>query len=344
MRTITPAGLRTLIRSIFVATGAPEDIADEVAVGLVENNLAGHDSHGLLRVPQYYEAINKGTIVPDARPEVVHDGGATAVVSGNWTFGQVAGNAAADVAIDRALAHGVAAVSLVDANHTGRLALFTERGVDRHVVMFMTSGSGAGFSTVPYGGTQASLGTNPIAFTLPRGDGPPVTLDYATSAIAAGKIKVARSRGEPLPDGATVNRAGEPTTDPNDYFDGGSLLPFGGHKGYALSVIAELLSGPLAGQSQKGDTTRRRTGCFLFAVHAGAFRSVESYDEAVAETAQRLTSVPPAEGFEKVLLPGELEARSRATREQEGIPVPDRIWDEIQGIGEALGLELDIPA
>lgn len=344
MRIFAPDALHDVIASIFGALGAPGDLAGEVAAVLVDNNLAGHDSHGLLRVPQYVAAVRKGTTVPDARPEIVQETAATAVVSGNWGFGQVGANFAADVAVERACEAGVATVALVDTGHTGRLAAFTERGVSRDVAMFMTTGSGAGFSTVPYGGTTPALGTNPVAFTLPRGDAPPVTLDYATSGIAAGKVKAAIARGEQLPPGSVVTRDGTPTTDPHAYVDGGSLLPFGGHKGYALSVIAELLSGPLVGADQKGDATRRRTGCFLFAVHAGAFRSVESYERAVARTAERLGAVPPAEGFAEVLLPGEVEARSRAARRRDGIPVPERTWQDVQAILDDLGLDGAAPA
>ena len=344
MKTFTAARLRELIASIFVGTGAPADTADEVAAVLVDNNLAGHDSHGLLRVPEYVAAIREGAIAPTARPEVVRETPATAVVSGNWTFGQLAANFAADVAIEKASAFGVAAVGLIDANHTGRLAAFTERGAQRNVVMFMTSGSGAQFITTPYGGRQPALGTNPIAFTVPNGDAAAITLDYATSAIAAGKIKVARARGEQLPPGAIVTKDGSPTTEPEEFFNGGFLLPFGAHKGYALAVIAELLSGALVGGGQDGDATRRRTGVFIWAVHAGAFHSEARYREAVASTVTRLGSVPPAEGFEKVFVPGELEERSRSRRLREGIPVPDRTWQEIVRILEELGIRYDAPA
>lgn len=341
MPTFTADALRQLIASIFVATGAPADLADEVAEVLVDNDLAGHESHGLLRVPQYVAAVRSGATVPTARPEVVHETPVTAVVSGHWTFGQVAANFAADVAIDKACAAGVAAVALVDTGHTGRLAAFTERGAGRRVAMFMTSGSGAGFSTVPYGGRRAALGTNPVAFTVPRGDGPPITLDYATSAIAAGKIKVADARGQPLPPGAVVTSEGVATTDPAAYFDGGALLPFGGHKGYALAVVAELLSGALIGADRSGDATRRRTGAFVFAVHAGAFGSVEDFEQAVARTAERITSVPPAPGFDRVRLPGEPEADSRAARERDGIAVPDGTWRRIETILDELGLTFE---
>jgi LDH2 family malate/lactate/ureidoglycolate dehydrogenase len=206
--------------------------------------------------------------------------------------------------------------------------------------MFMSVGTVGQPRTAPYGGKAPVFGTNPVAFSMPNADGPPITMDYATSAIAAGKISVARAKGEQLPENAVLTREGLPTTDPEEFVRGGFLLPFGGHKGYALAVIAEVMSSALTGADEYSDESPA-TGAFMFGVSSTAFRSGAGYQHAVSGIVERVGKVPPAEGFDKVLLPGEPEAQSRAVREREGVPVPDRTWDETLAIAADLGVPTD---
>jgi uncharacterized oxidoreductase len=339
MPVLTKDVLERLTGTIFRTAGAPGDLADRVAEVLVENNLAGHDSHGVLRIPEYIRSIRAGEIVPTARPEVLSESDTTALVTGNWALGQVTGAFAADLAIAKARQHKVAAVSVVQAGHTGRLAAFTDRAARQGVVMFMAIGTVERPMTAPYGGAAAVLGTNPIAFSIPNPDGPPVTLDIATSAIAAGKVKVAKAKHELLPPDLICDRHGNPSRDPAAFLDGGFLMPFGGHKGYALAVVAELLSGPLAGADAFPGVTRR-SGIFLFAVEASVFRPFEDYAKAMAATLHRIKSVPPAPGFEEVLVPGEPEHRTRARRLEAGIPVPEDTWLALGDVAGALGIDM----
>lgn len=339
MPTLSIASLHRVTAAIFSAAGAPADVADQVAQTLVDNHLAGHDSHGILRIPQYLASIRAGDLVPAARPTVLEETAGTALVSGNWAFGQVTAAFAADLATEKAQRERVAAVSVVQASHTGRLAAFTERAARRGVAMFMAIGTVGEPMTAPHGGATAVLGTNPVAFSLPNGHGPPVTLDFATSAIAAGKVKVAKARNERLPPGAVVTRDGLPSTDPQELSRGGSLLPFGGHKGYALAVIAELLGGPLTGADAYPGVVSR-SGIFMFAVASDAFRPQSDYQEAVTRTAARIREVPPAAGFDNVLLPGEPEARSRVQRRRDGVPIPEETWRGV--CAEAEELRVDI--
>ncbi|TDC52757.1 Ldh family oxidoreductase [Jiangella ureilytica] len=332
--------IRELTVRIFVQAGAPVEHAQQVAAALADNHLAGHDSHGIQRIPQYVGAVLDGAIVPTASPTVLQETRTTAVVDGNWAFGQVAANYAADLAIEKALESQVSAVTIVRMNHTGRLALFTERGADRDIAMFMAAGSGARYTVAPFGGAAPSLGTNPVAFSVPTGEDHPVTLDFATAAIAAGKVKVALSKDEPLPPGAVVDKHGQPTTNAADYYDGGHLVPFGGHKGYALSVIAELLSGPFSGADAYTNNTKR-TGGFLFAVNAAAFRSIESYHAATAAVTDRLRSVPPAAGFDRVLVPGDPEAASRRARSLTPLEIPEKTWAAVCAAADRVGLSAE---
>ena len=337
MPTVPIASLRRLTAAIFVRLGAPADLADEVGEVLADNHLAGHDSHGILRIPQYVAAIRAGELIPTARPEVLRDTATTAVVSGNWAFGQVAANFAVDIAAEKAREAGVAAVALVKVGHTGRLAAFTERAAKRNVAMFMSIGTVNKPITAPFGGRAPVFGTNPVAFTMPNGDGPPVTLDYATSAIAHGKIKVAQAKNEQLPPNSVLTRDGLPTTDPEEFAQGGFLLPFGAHKGYALAVIAEIMSGALTGADDFVEGSEA-TGAFLFAISSDAFRSKESYQKRLNAIVERIHAVPPAEGFDQVLLPGEPEARMRERRAREGVPIPERTWQEVSALAAEVGV------
>ena len=339
VRIVSSEALHRLTTAIFVAAGAPEDAAVEVADVLVENHLAGHDSHGILRIPQYLATIGEGGLDPVARPRILEQTASTALVTGDWGFGQVTANFAVDVAIEKALAEKVATVAVVQVNHTGRLAAFTERAARRGVAVFMAIGTVGDPMTAPFGGAGAAMGTNPVSFSLPNDDGPPVTLDYATSAIANGKIKLAQAEGRSLPPGVVAAADGTPTTDPEVFADGGFLLPFGDHKGYALAVVAEVLGGALTGSdAYPGD---QRSGVFLFAVAADAFRSRQSYQAAVTAIVERITSVPPAPGFDEVLIPGAPEARARAERERDGIRIADATWSSVAEHARSLGVDVD---
>ena len=340
MPTLMKGILHEITVEIFRAVGAPDDLAQQVADVLIDNHLAGHDSHGILRIPEYVRSVRAGEIIPAARPQVIEESATSALVSGNWAFGQVTGVFAADLAIEKAKRERVAVLSVVQAGHTGRLAAFTERAARRNVAMFMTIGTVAGPMTAPYGGAAPVLGTNPLCFSIPNPAGPPVTLDIATSAIAAGKIKAAKAKHERLPPDAILDRHGRPSTDPQAFFEGGFLLPFGGHKGYGLAVIAELLSGPLAGADAYPGVTPR-SGIFIFAVDVSVFRPLEEYEKALSKTLGRIKAVPPGPGFEEVLLPGEPEAHTRARREREGIPIPEETWRSVVAVGAELGVNVE---
>ncbi len=341
MPTLSKQQLHDLTQAIFCQAGAPRDLADQVAEVLVDNHLAGHDSHGILRIPEYLKSIADGEIVPTARPEVIQETPASALVQGHWALGQATGIFAADLAIAKAKAHQVAVVSVVQAAHTGRLAAFTERAARQDVVMFMAIGTVDRPMTAPFGGAAAVLGTNPVAFSLPNPGGAPITLDIATSAIAAGKVKVAKARHENLPPDVIVDKHGNPSTNPQDFMDGGFLLPFGGHKGYALAVIAELLSGPLIG-AESFPAVTQRSGIFIFAMKADLFRAMPDYAGALADRLGQIKGVPPAPGFQEVLVPGEPEARTRERREREGIPIPEDTWQAVIAAARTVGHQVQV--
>lgn len=336
--------LRRLGERIFVAAGVPADIAAVVAEDLVDANLAGHDSHGVIRVPEYVAAIRAGAIRPEGRPTVAAERGATATVDGGWGFGQVAGRFATDLATGRTREHGVAAVALVRCNHLGRLGGFMERAAAAGCVgMLWVGGIGGAHQAVPFGGARPAFGANPLAAGFPAGDAGNVIVDFATTAVAGGKVMVAYDRGEPLPPGAIVDKHGRPTTDPAAFVDGGALLPFGGHKGYALAVLVELLGQALTGADRTGDegfggTPFARSGALFVAIDAGAFRPAADAVGCAARIAARIRATPPAAGHDAVRLPGDPEAQTRAARLREGVPLPARTWQAVVETAASLGV------
>jgi len=344
-QTLTELGER-----IFAAVGSPPDIARRVAEALVDANLCGHDSHGVIRIPSYVEAVKAGHVIADARPATLRETAVTALVDGRWAFGQVSAAYGTRIAIEKARASGVAVVGIVRCNHIGRLGEYATMGSDAGVILLIvTSGfGGRGVTAVPFGGAKPLFGTNPIAVGIPAGAEPDVLVDFATTAIAAGKIEVARAKKIPLPPGAIVDREGRPTTDPEDYYRGGALLPFGGHKGYALSVVVEFLGRIVTGadfyaEGERGGPVYGRSGTLILALDPGVFVRPEAYAQTADETLRRLKAVPPAPGSPGVLIPGEPEARARAERTSGGIPLAEETWEKILATARALGIT-EIPA
>src|SRR5262245_31209104 len=301
MALLRPERLRELGEAIFRAAGASQENAVRVTEALVDANLAGHDRHGVQHIPGYVGSIREGLIVADARPSVRHETPVTAVVGGGWTFGQVTAEYATRCAIRKAKQVGLAAVAVVEVNHVGRLGEYAEIAAREGVVAIVAAG---GFAeergqAVPFGGTRAALGTNPIAMGFPTGRGEPMFLDFATTSVAAGKITLARAKGEPVPEGLIVDREGRATTDPNAYFEGGALLPFGGHKGYALSMAVEFLGRVVTGSEGfaaegRGGPYFARSGTMILALDPGAFGPPAAYRQRADATIERIKAVPPA--------------------------------------------------
>lgn len=331
--------LARLGRAIFEAAGATPENAEGVMASLVSANLAGHDSHGVIRIPSYVEDIQKGRLRPAARPFVARESAAAATIDGASTFGQLGARLTAETAARKAAEVGLAGATTFRAHHTGRIGEWAEVGASRGMItMVAASGAHGPHQVAPFGGKSAALGTNPIAWGVPRPNGqPPILLDFATSGAAQGKLMVARAKREPVPAGWIIDAEGRPTTNVEDFYAGGVLLPFAGHKGYALSVIVELLAVGLSGGEVVGPS-ERGSCLFIACVDPGAFRAPEEFGRTVERTVGRLKGVPPAEGVDEILLPGEPEARSRARRAQDGIPLPDATWEAIGAVARELGV------
>ncbi len=337
MPTLSEAKLRRLTEAIVVALGTPADLAQAVSDSLVGANLAGHDSHGLLRLPWYARSVRSGRIIPTARPLVAAYHGATAEVDGAMGWGQPTARLAAETAIELARQHGVGAVVAKHCNHIGRVGDYVEL-IARAGLIGMAL-CNAGPAVAPFGGYQRLLGTNPFAWAAPAGAGrEPLVLDFATSMVAEGKLRVARAKGEPLPPGLIVDTDGRPSEDPGAFYAGGALQTFGMHKGSGMSVMIELLARGLAGVDPLLPGTGGLNGTLMLALDIPAFAPAAQFEAAAARLSEQITSAAPLAGFERVLLPGEREVLTRQARQAGGIPIPDSTWAEIMALARELGL------
>ena len=333
--------LRDTATRIFRGTGADAEPTEILVSHLIDANLAGHDSHGVIRIPAYIQAIQKGQIQPNARPTVMRETPVSALIDGNWTFGQVAARQGIDLAIAKAKAQGIALVGVVKCNHIGRVGTYSTLAAKEGVVAMVTVG-GLGKSTAPFGGRAGAFGTNPFSFGFPVAERPDVMIDFATSAIAGGKVQVARAKHEPVPPGSLLDRDGQPTNDPNAYFAGGMLLPFGGHKGSALATLSVLLSHTLTGAADFTDAGQRgASGTFMLAIDAGLFRDRAAVEAEADQVCARIKDVPPAAGFSEVMVAGEPEVRTAERRRQEGIPVAEDTWAEIITAAASVGVTIE---
>ena len=295
----TAEELHELVKKILLAAGADEDNADRVADHMILSNLSGVDTHGVNLLPSYVERIKEGDIVPDAYPEIVRETPTSALVKGNWTFGQTTAKYALDVAIAKAHENNMAAVGMVEANHLGRLGEYMEMATDEGMMAIMTA---SGFSqiepiAVPYGGREPALHTNPWAMGFPAGQEAAMISDFATTASSHVKVINAQRRKETVPPDWIIDKDGNPSSDPNDFFAGGGLSPFGGHKGYALMMASEFLGRILTGSDRFADPDRGKhlflhAGAVILVFKADLFRTFEEYGSSADDLERRVRSVP----------------------------------------------------
>lgn len=336
--------------AIFRAAGASEGNATRLMESLVSSSLSGHDSHGVIRIIQYVKAIEDGQIDPVGTPRVIQETETSALIDGAWTFGQVGAEVATRTAIEKAGRHGIAIAGLVRSHHIGRLGEYSEMAYEAGMVALVTTGGIAGTGgtlgagVAPFGGAKGVFSTNPISFGLPAGDMPPVLVDFATSAVAGGKVSLARAKGEQLPPDSILDKHGNPTTDPEDYYDGGMLMTFGGHKGYGLAVVIELLGQALTGSlryADGGDPVYAPAGSLFIVIDSGIFQPAEQYRQQADAILRRIKGIPPRPGFSEVLVPGEPEQRSRSRGAAAGISLPEGTWESIRQLAEKYGVDLD---
>ena len=343
-----PTDLRALGAALFERVGAPAAEAALVADHMVESGLMGHDSHSVLRFPQYVDAVRQGHVQCGAPTTVLSESARTAQVSGNWNFGAVAATKAVEIAIDKARGGALSTVTARDCWHVGRLGGFAAMAAAENLIAILTcNGQGGDLSTVPFGGRERRLPTNPLAIAVPTGRDWPVVLDMATSMTSGGAMRVYRNRGEPVPEGFVVDAAGTPTTDVETYYGPpmGALLPLGfpdaGHKGFGLSLLVDILAGALSGGGcSQADPPAAGNALFITVIDIEAFTPIDEFLEEVRLFVDWVKSTPPAEGFTEVMFPGENAHRAYQLRSRQGLFVDDSAWGQISEVAAQLGVPL----
>ena len=355
MKLVRAEVVQPLLADVFAAAGCSRDEAERVAASLVDANLRGHDSHGVVRTQRYVEWLAAGVQHADRSVDVVIDGGVFVVLEGNHGMGQSIGPQAVREGIGRAQQHGVAIVALRHSGHLGRIGEWAEMAAAAGLVSLHFVNVASSRLVAPFGGVNRRMGTNPVCIGVPCGpDRPPVVLDFATSVVAEGKALVAFNGGPALPEGSLIGGDGMLTSDPRALYGDvptgalptgmggkGALRAMGEHKGSGLSVMCELLAGALVGSGTCGPKVEPfcngMLSVYLSPDHLTGGETVHFHDEVVAYV-DWLKSATPAAGVDEVLAPGDPERRKRAQRMATGIELPDDVWSSIVAAATSVGV------
>ncbi|MFT5218958.1 MAG: putative oxidoreductase [Planctomycetota bacterium] len=314
----------SIVSAIFVALGCRDDTAIAVATHLADTSLCGMESHGLMRCLQYAEQFQNGYLCASAEPRVITTARGTQEVDGGGGIGIPAMQLAYQQGMEMAGERGISALAIRHVGHTGRHGAFADDAADKGFLTICTGGGNrhSWSQVTPYGGAKGKLPTNPWCAGIPGGEQGPVVMDFATSKIAGGWIYAAQSAGALLPEGCVIDAQGQPTREADDYFNGGAILPAGGQKGYAMALVAELI-----GEAMLGPST---TECnwLLITLDATRFREPSAMQAAAEAVLDEMRRCPPAQGFDRVEVPGERERNFRA-QSNGVILVPEQTWLQI---------------
>ena len=349
MPTLTAQKIEDIAFHAFRAAGARDEDARVVAEHLRDSNLAGHDSHGLLRVLQYTAQIKSGGIDPKAKPEIVHETPTTAQVDGHRAFGQVVAKFGAEVAIEKARKMNVSCVTMRNVGHIGRLGAYTTMAAEAGMASIAFCGSGGAVHIqAPFGGRDGRVCTNPIAIAVPGDPDGTVTADFATSVAAEGKLRVFIDKGQSIPDDWVYDKDGNPTTNPQDMYEGGAIRPFGGevgHKGYCLAYMTEVFAGILTrdgyahgGESDFQAGSAISNGTAIVVINIETFVPVATFKEEVGNLSAYMKDTPLAPGFNEILYPGEKETKTTKERLQTGIEIPAPTWKQVRDLIDEYGI------
>lgn len=324
-----------LIVGILVRSGCPADVASEVSQHLIDAELSGVESHGVMRVLQYHDQYKSGYLKGGVRPIVVKDEFGQHYIDGQGGIGIPAMSLATRLLADQVGAHGISAIAVRDVGHTGRIGAFAEQAALLGFLSIIVGGAGRENwrQAAPFGGKKAVLPTNPYSMAIPGGERGPVVIDFATSQIAGGWLHSARAAGALVPEGSIIDRDGQPSRDPQAYFDGGAILPKGGPMGYGMALMAEMICDAMLGPA--------KTECnwFLIGIDTRRYRTAPAMTDAAEAILAELRTCPPAPGFDCVEVPGERERANKEKNASVGIALPERTYGLIANLAEKLGVE-----
>ena len=348
MESIHHENLHAVAREIVAAAGSVDEEPGLVADNLVYANLTGHDSHGVGMLPAYMDAILTGELSPNRHAQTVVDHGAMLVIDGQAGYGQVIGLESMEIGIERAREHGVCVLAIRNSFHLCRIGAWGEQCARAGLVsMHHVNAVGNRPLVAPFGANEARYATNPYCCTLPGTDSnPSIVLDFATTVMAMGKVRVAKNKGEALPDGVLFDGEGKPTNDPNAMYTEprGALRPLGEHKGYALALVNELLGGALAGGQTARPETRHPNPTIInnmLSIIIDPSRLVDpaTYETEVDASLAYIRSAQPEDPNQPVLIPGDPERRTMEERIEQGVPIDAESWRQLKAAGESVGVE-----
>jgi LDH2 family malate/lactate/ureidoglycolate dehydrogenase len=344
---IDPDRLIGFATAVYTGQGMPEPDAHLVADTLVQADLWGHQSHGVLRLGWYLDRLRNGVMKAQTTPEFVVDAGAIAVIDGHDGVGHVLMMQATREAIKRAKAHGIGCVGVRYSNHFGTCMYYTLTGAREGCVTMLTSNGGPAMA--PWGGRRKIVGTNPFSVAAPGGRHAPFVVDMATTGVARGKIYLARQKRQPIPLGWAITADGEPTTDPQEAIDG-IILPMAEHKGYAIAAMVDMMSGVLTGSgflsavhSPYKTAEKSNCGHLMIAMNIDAFQPLGDFNSRMEEYIAEIKAVPTAKGFDEVFYPGEIEANNDVKNRREGLLLPEDTLTDLRRIAKETGLESKLP-
>ena len=339
--------LRELSLQIFRAAGAPEEDARIVSEHLVDSHLKGHDSHGVWHMPAYARNMKRSYPVWE-RHEVIRESPAMAIIDGQGVNGIVAMTHAIGIAVEKARTTTFGAVALRNVTHIGRVGAFPPRMAEQGMIGMVWTNVG-GMFMAPFGSADRRLRPGPMAYAVPRRDGPPFMLDVSMSVVAGGKVRQKMARNEPIPEGWLIDQEGQYVTDGQRYDSPDvGVLPLGGlqfgHKGYGLAMMMEMIVGPLslAGCTKGDGADAGGQGVMVLAIDIESFTDLDTYREEVEGLVAWVTSARPLPGFERVYAPGEIEEETERRRIEEGIDIPQVYWDEIGKVANELSVPMPV--
>jgi L-2-hydroxycarboxylate dehydrogenase (NAD+) len=347
---IPAASLRATIGGILRGLGVASDEADTVADLLVEADLRGVESHGAHLVSLYVSRVRSGHLKPETVITTLRDDGSTVLLDGGLGFGQVAGLHALDLAIERSGAHGIAAIAVRESTHLGALGAFTMRAAEAGRICFCWQNGPT--IVPPFGGITPLFSTNPVSYGIPTGAEPTIVYDVATTTVAGNKVLLAKRRGDPtIPDGWANDERGRPTND-TEAASVFNLQWFGGHKGFGLAFLVEVLAGVLTGssfsrleytESELGGKERISKGYVFVAMDPSRFMALDEFRARMDALVRDVRESERAEGVERIWMPGEIEHYRRIDRERDGVPLPQVLVDDLNGFAAELGAPALVP-
>src|ERR1700716_3687186 len=351
MVTLPVQKLIDFVTEVFAHAGSSAEEARRIATYLTTANLTGHDSHGVIRVPVYIRWRNNGSIIPNQTIEVPIDTPSLAVVDGRFGYGQTVGPQAVKIGIEKCKATGLAAVALRNAGHIGRVGDWAEMAAAEGLVSIHFVNAAGSVLVAPYGGVERRLSTAPYCVGIPRNGERAIVLGFETSIVAEGKVLVAGRGGKKLPKGALIDLDGNLSEDPavlygphsaegpRDHSQGkGAIRAFGEHKGSGLAFICEWLGGALTGTGATGPNRRFANGMFAVYVDPKVVDTSNFFDGEISRYVTYFKDTMPAAGTDAVLIPGEPEAKMRAERTKNGVPLPDDTWAAIVNTAREVGV------